>query len=432
MKTTWTSRFRQCNHITVCEDNRSLNFFRFIRQYYRLVLFGFGLTFFSSFGQTFLVSLFVPDFQNQFGISNAYFGTIYSLATLTSAIALVWVGSKIDQVHLKKYALAITGGLILSTLLIASSQWIWMLFLGLFGVRLFGQGLCGHTANTTMARYFNAMRGKALSLANLGFSVGEAVLPITITAMLGVFGWRMGWTFISIFIFLFLPALIIAALGRNPLDHAEEGVREQKAGTMKEPGSQWRRRLVLRDRRFYLLLPSSFASPFLLTGFFLYQTQLATYKNWEIEILASAFVAFAFSKSVASIVSGPLIDRFKACRLFPFYLIPLFAGLLMLLVFSYPWIAFVYMFLAGVSMGISSNVTTSLYAELYGTANLGTIRSMMTMFILISTAVSPILFGFLLDTGFTFSIIIKGSMSFVFISAILAIFIYREAENTIS
>ncbi len=409
-----------------------MNFFQFALRYHRLVLFGLGLTFFSSFGQTFLISLFVPEFQNQFGISNAYFGAIYSFATLTSAFTLVWFGARIDRVPLKKYALTVTGGLILSTLIIATSQWIWMLFLGLFGVRLFGQGLCGHTANTSMARYFNALRGKALSIANLGFSIGEAILPITITAMLSVVGWRMGWTFISIFILLFLPALVIAALGRNPLVYAEEGVRDHRAGTERLPGSHWRRRLVLRDHRFYLLLPGSFACPFLLTGFFLYQTQLASFKGWDIEILASAFVAFAVSKSAASIVSGPLIDRFKACRIFPFYLLPLLAGLLLLFAFNHPWIAFGYMFLAGISMGIAANVTTSLYAELYGTANLGTIRSMMTMFMVISTAISPILFGFLLDAGFSFVMIIQGSITFVIISAILAIFIYREVENIIS
>ncbi len=409
-----------------------MNFYQFVLRYHRLVLFGLGLTFFSSFGQTFLISLFVPEFQNQFGISNAYFGVIYSIATLTSAFVLVWIGARIDRVQLRRYALIVAGGLILSTLLIAASQWVWMLFLGLFGVRLFGQGLCGHTANTSMARYFIALRGKALGIANLGFSLGEAVFPITITAMLSVVGWRLGWTFITIFILFFLPALIMVTLGRNPLDHAEEGVREHRTGSEKLPGSQWRRRLVLRDPRFYLLLPGSFACPFLLTGFFLYQTQLASFKGWDIEILASAFVAFAFTKSAASVASGPLIDRFKACRIFPFYLLPLLAGLLLLFLFSHPWAAFGYMFLAGISMGIASNVTTSLYAELYGTANLGTIRSMMTMFMVISTAISPVLFGFLLDAGFTFVLIIQSSMTFVIISIILAIFIYREADNTIS
>ncbi len=409
-----------------------MNILQFARRYKRLIIFGFGLTFFSSFGQTYLISLYVPGFLQEFGISNAYFGTLYSLATLGSAFTLVWVGSKIDVIPLKQYALTVAGGLILSTILIAASHWIWMLFLGLFGVRLFGQGLCGHTANTAMARYFNAMRGRALSISNLGFSIGEAVLPITITTLLGVFSWRMGWIYISFFILLFLPALILAALGKNPLDHAEEGVREHLTKSIDESGSKWRRRLVLMDYRLYLLLPGSFASPFLLTGFFLYQTQLAMFKEWDIEILASAFVAFAVSKSAASVISGPFIDRYKACRIFPFFLLPLFAGLLLLLVYSHPGIAFVYMFLAGVSMGIVPNVTTALYAELYGTANLGSIRSMMSMFMVISTAISPALFGFLLDTGFSFEFIIQGSIVFVLISVFLAIFIYREAGNTLS
>ena len=104
----------------------------------------------------------------------------------------------------------------------------------------------------------------------------------------------------------------------------------------------------------------------------------------------------------------------------------------MLLFSDHPAAGFLYMFLAGVTMGTAFNISTALYAELYGTANIGAIRSMMTMFIVISTAVSPILFGFLLDFGISFDGIIQGSQIFVLISIILAIFIYREAHNIIS
>ncbi|MFO8030256.1 MAG: MFS transporter [Cyclonatronaceae bacterium] len=409
-----------------------MSIFQFAWEYKRLVLFGFSLTFFSSFGQTFLISLFVPSFLEAFDISAGYFGVLYSAATLGSAFTLAWVGSYIDKVPLKRFAFLVVAGLALSMLFLASSVWVWMLLLGLFGLRLFGQGLCSHTAHTSMGRYFVTMRGKALSLSNLGFSTGEAFLPITITALIGIVGWRMGWAFSSLFVILVLPVVITLTLGRNPMDHAEPGVREAKDRSGTEPGSEWRRRVVIRDIRFYLFLPAAVASPFLLTGFFLYQTQLASFKGWDIEIVATAFIVFAIAKSAASLLSGPLIDRFRACRLFPFFLLPFFVGLMLLLLFAQPLIAFAYMTLAGISMGIAANVTTALYAELYGTANLGAIRSMMTMFMVISTAISPILFGTLLDWGIPFSMIIQGSLAYMLLSIILAIFIYREAENIIS
>ena len=406
-----------------------MNLFQFAIHYRRLILFGFSLTFFSNFGQTFLVALFVPGFLETFGISNAFFGTVYSLATLASAFTLVWVGAKIDHFPLKAYALMVAGGLALAALILALSFWIWILFLGIYGLRLFGQGLSTHAAQTTMSRYFITMRGKALSLTSLGITAGEAILPITMTAVIAAFGWRAGWVGISLFIAVVLPAIIIIALRKDPAHYGEVRYRDKAANGDIEPGSNWRRSKVLRDPRFFLFLPGVVISPFLITGLFLYQTQLAGYKGWEIEILASAFIAFALAKSSFSLIAGTLVDRFTACRLFPFFLLPLMSGLLLLSLSDHFLIPFAYLFLAGITEGFGMNVKTAIYAELYGTANLGAIRSMMTMFMVISSAVSPILFGYLIDTGITFGLIIQGALGLMLVTIIPGAFLFREAKH---
>ena len=55
----------------------------------------------------------------------------------------------------------------------------------IFALRLCGQGMTSHIAVVAMARWFDAERGRALSIAALGFSVGEAVLPIVFVVLLG-------------------------------------------------------------------------------------------------------------------------------------------------------------------------------------------------------------------------------------------------------
>lgn len=295
-----------------------------------------GLTFFSSFGQTFLISLFVPGFLVDFEISYSLFGTLYSFATLASAFILVWIGSKMDNVSLTAYAYFVAAGLALSTLLLAVSYWLPVLLLGLTGVRLFGQGLCGHTAHTVMARNFVAGRGKALSFANLGFSLGEALLPLVMTSVIALIGWRMGWLSASFFIILFLPAVIALTIGRT---------------------------------------------------------------NEKKQIMVCAR------------------------RVFPFFLLPLLSGILVLGIATHPFAVFLYLFMAGMTEGFGFNIKTSLYAELYGTETLGTIRSMMSMFIVISTAVSPILFGYLLDSGVSFGSIIIGAFVLAVVSIISSVFI---------
>jgi hypothetical protein len=69
----------------------------------------------------------------------------------------------------------------------------WMLVAAIFLLRLFGQGLMGHTAMVAMARWFVATRGRAVSVAGLGVALGEALLPLTFVALSGVFDWRLLW-----------------------------------------------------------------------------------------------------------------------------------------------------------------------------------------------------------------------------------------------
>ncbi|MDI6400434.1 MFS transporter [Balneolaceae bacterium ANBcel3] len=409
-----------------------MNIFSFASKYRKLVLFGFGFTFFSNFGQSFFISLFVPFFLIEFSISNATFGTLYSTATLGSAFLLAWIGPKIDIYPIKTFTFFVFLGLLVSAFLLSVTPWPWLFFLSLLGLRLFGQGLCSLSSHTVMGRYFLTLRGRALSLSSLGYTLGEAILPITMATIIGLYGWRAGWGGVTLFILAAMPLLILYTLRKDPEKLGEQVPDDKSTKNKNLRGTQWRRSLVLRDYRFYLLLPGVTLSPFLLTGFFLYQLEMAAWKGWEMEIMASAFIMFALAKSSFALITGPMVDRFKACRLFPFFLIPFLTAMGVLLVIYHPVAAFIYYFLIGISEGFAANIKTAIYAELYGTANLGSIRSMMSMFMVMSTAVSPILFGTLIDGGISFGTIIYGSIFLILLVMIAGSFIFREAQNTIS
>ena len=46
-----------------------------------------------------------------------------------------------------------------------------------------------HTATTSISRYFNERRGKALSIIWLGLSSAEFLLPVIIVFLLSIFEW---------------------------------------------------------------------------------------------------------------------------------------------------------------------------------------------------------------------------------------------------
>ena len=89
-------------------------YWTFLMRHPRLLLFGVLLTLFSSFGQTFLISIFVPQILADFSLHSGQFGTLYAAATLCSAASLPFFGKLLDRCDLGRYTLAVGLGLVFS------------------------------------------------------------------------------------------------------------------------------------------------------------------------------------------------------------------------------------------------------------------------------------------------------------------------------
>lgn len=372
-------------------------YLRFFLTHPRVLSFGVLLTLFSSFGQTFLISIFVPRLLEEFTLNTAQFGGIYAGATLASAASLPFFGRLIDRITLRAFSLTVGLGLVAACFGMALAPNVAVLFLAILGLRLTGQGLLSLTASTTMARVFPEGRGKALSVSGLGYPLGEGLLPMAIVLLIHAAGWRLSWGILGgIIAVVLLPGMISLLRDVEPLHQSE--IAEHKAHPPKLR--------LWRDVRFYLLLPGNLFLGLVLTALFLYQVPLAESRGWSAQTMAAAFIGFAMARVVASLAIGPVIDRWGAVRLFPVILVPVCVGLLALSLGSAPWIAFVYLILAGASQGIASPMMTALWAEVYGVESLGATKSTVSMLGIFATALGPLLLGGLLKAGVTFSVIV--------------------------
>jgi len=389
--------------------------FNFIYKNIHLLSFGFLIAFSSGFGQTFFISLFSNDFRETFKLSNTEFGSIYSIATVLSAITIIWAGKLIDTINLKKYTLTIVFGMAMTCLMASLVFNIFFLFLTIYFLRLFGQGLMGHTSRTTMARYFNTNRGKALAISAFGFSVGEMVYPIVIVFLILTIGWRLTWLSSSIFIF-FILGLIFYYLLRNNNFKIENNFNSE----IEFQQVSWRRRDVLKDAKFYIYLPITLLMSFIVTGFLFHQLYIADIRSWNVINLAQSFIFFAISGLIGSVISGLLVDKFSGRKLIPFHLIPIAIILVSLLLTNHIFILYVYMAGLGFSNGLTENVSNSLWAELYGVKNLGSIKALLTFFGVLASASSPFLFGIILDQSNSINILIYLSLILIIIFSVMA------------
>jgi len=384
------------------------------------------MTFFSSFGQTFFISLFVPSFLHSFKLTKTSFGSLYAGITLLSALNISYFGRLIDRMSLKKYSLFIAGGLILGSFVIFVS-WYWIVLgVGLFLVRFFGQGLSSHASRTAMSRYFDVDRGTALSFAMLGFPLGEGILPGIVAILLIIVTWHWIWFSASVFILIILVPLTIYLLKDD---------RFRRKPTVEDHPSdknemEWYYKDIVTDFRFYYLFLPILLPPFLITGLFLYQISIAKDLGWSAEIIAAAFVGYAISRVLGTIFSGPVIDRFTALRTFPYYLIPFGLGLCVAYWHPGDWSAFLYMLLLGLTMGMGGNISPALFAELYGVRTIGTVRSLFSSIKVLSTAVCPFLFGWLLDHHFPITTIFLFAIGLIVLATALSFRLYiKEKPN---
>ena len=167
--------------------------FAFLKQNRNWLTAGALLSLLSSFGQTYFISIFAAEIQADFGLSHGGWGATYALGTMASAATMIWAGSLTDVFRARTLGVLIFGMLAVACVAMALNPYAALLPVVIFALRLAGQGMCSHIAVVSMARWFVATRGRALSVASLGFAMGEAMLPIVFVALLNLFHWRSLW-----------------------------------------------------------------------------------------------------------------------------------------------------------------------------------------------------------------------------------------------
>jgi len=388
-----------------------------IKLSFKIIIFGFIFTFFSSFGQSFFIGLFNSDIRIDLNISHGQFGTIYALATLLSSFTLIWVGKKIDDIKLIYFSFFVILLLFFSSIFFSFVNSIYLLFFGIFFLRLSGQGLMSHTATTGVSRFFDKSRGKALSITWLGLSTAEFIMPITIVFFLSIYSWRSIWLSIALLIILFLPLLSFLATKEITLSSREKDDFIFKKNNIKN----WTRKEVLLDPKFYLISLLMVALPAINTGVFVFQSFILDSKNWGDFVIAKSFMVYAVLSVFTLFISGPVIDKFTSRKILPFMNIPSLFAMLILFYFDNYVSAYFLLGLMGISNGLANVLGSSTWAELYGVKHLGSIKALTTAMMVFATAFGTAIFGMIIDLGYSIELIAIISSAYIILANILVI-----------
>ena len=377
----------------------------------KLLLYGFLIIFFASYGQTFFISLFNIEIRNQYNLTDGQFGLVYAIATTLSSLLLVVFAKLIDHIDLRLYSFIVSAGIFLACLgMFFFIENILFLFLIIFALRFFGQGAMSHAGETTMARYFGKNRGKAISIATLGGMSGVMFLPIIVINLTNTYTINQVWLMASITIVFFIPLLFITLSNQS-----SRHINFKKKIVSDPLNKKWRTRDVLKNTKFYIYLPLSITPSFISTGLMFHQIFIFNQKGWSMEMLGNGYLLVGFFSIIGLLIGGPIIDKFDTRKTILTALLPLFVCIIILLFFNNYLFFIIYMIFYGLNFGITIPFIGALWAEIYGVESLGSVKALLHAGGVLASALSPLIFGYLIDWGF-------GIFAIVYISAFIIIF----------
>lgn len=387
-----------------------MQFIHLLRQAPRQLAFGALHSFGSSFGQTFLVALFVPFISASLALNATEFANIYAGITIGSALCLPVVGRWIDKVDILSYSMATMALLALGCLLISVAENVWMLIAALFVLRLAGQGLMSHVSMTGIARYFSRNRGRALAIASFGFPLAEALMPAILLALIALFGWRYIYGGSAVFILLVLmPTAILLVRGdkkfripptksdapKNTPDPDPAQTDDSATSAAATPPTQSDHPRLFKSVYVWFCMPMLAAPPLIMTALFFHQGAISDNKGIDLGWFAAGFTVFAVTSVLGAFGSGPLIDKHSARRLFPWHLVPLMVGVVVLAATMTPFAILIYMGLVGITTGFATTLRTAIIPELVPLDEIGAVRSTLTAVMVLASAMGPAIYGWM-------------------------------------
>ena len=388
--------------------------FKFIINNVQWLAAGMMLTFMSSFGQTYFISIFSGEIRNTFNLSHGDWGLIYGFGTFASAIVMIWAGGLTDIMRVRKLGPMVLCALSTSCLFMAFNPVVALLPVVIFCLRLTGQGMSTHIAAVAMSRWFVNNRGKALSISNLGFSFGEALIPLFLVSALIYFSWQKIWIIVALVTLFSIPILIW--LLRQERSPQSIDAKDQSWGMNK---LHWTRKQTISHPLFWFMMPAVIGQSAFNTAFFFQQVHFSEIKGWEHLSLVSMFPIYTGVAICMMILSGILLDKFGTAKLIPYFQLPMIIAFILFAFGETLYSALLGFIFLGITSGANTTLPNAFWAEFFGTKHLGSIKAAAAAAMVLGSAIGPALTGILLDFDISLNLQYVGISTFFIISSLL-------------
>ncbi|MBA2347235.1 MAG: MFS transporter [Solirubrobacterales bacterium] len=334
----------------------------------------------SSPGQSYWLAIFVDDLIDATGLSRTAFSTLYAAATGCSALTVMGVGRLVDRRGVGTAWAVVAVGLTAGCLAAGSATGALGAFLALALLRAFGQGSFPLLGTLMIAGRFDAWRGRAISIGNLGSTLAAAGLPAVAVVLIDAVGFRDAFRLTGLVVLVLVAPLAFVAAGLaggRARPRGNDGAALAVLGGEPVPvivaTPAMRPRFPWREGGGRLLVILT-APPLVVTGAVFHATSILAERGLGSGAAAGVLAVLAVSGALGAVVAGVVLDRFGPVVVLVASSLLLGGGIALLLPASISgaYAAFAVM---GVAGGLNVTVSGVVWAQTWGVERLGALQS---------------------------------------------------------
>jgi MFS family permease len=396
-----------------------------------IVFIGAMIVFFSGPGQTYSISLFIDYYVDELGWSRSLVSAIYSFATLIAGLSLPLIGKRIDKHGHRKMTFLISIALAIATLWMSFVMFPWMLFVGFYLMRLFGQGSMTLSASTLIPQWFVKKRGIALSYMAVGGVLGSTLIPIINANLIDYIGAVWTWRFWGMMLVLIMSTTALFFLHDNPhqkgisIDdelNQKSNIQLKLTSIISLRNIEFTLKQALKTKAFWFMLFSAAVPAMINTGFTFHMVSIMSQKMYGIAFAALVLSVTAIAQFPFTFIAGWLLDRLPVHLIRAFNFLVLLGAMILLLWAQTPTALILYAIVHGIFVAFDSVSNGVLWPNYFGLKHLGSIRSIAMMAMVIGSSLGPLPFGVAYDYFGSYQQIVLLMMIFPVLSVFACIF----------
>ena len=359
-------------------------------------------SFFSGPGQTYSNSVFIDEYIKSFGWSRSEISSLYSIATLCSGILMMFMGRLVDKLGQRKMMVIVSillGAACFFNSLVVNT---WMMAIGFFLIRLFGQGSMTLIPNTLVPQWFIQKRGRAMSFLALGGVASAAFFPVANAWLIKLTSWQATWQIWGVLlIILFAPLAFFIVRNRpediglhpdgKPIINPKSKNRDQMISSSQE--DDWTLQEAMKTKTFWAVLICVGIPALVNTGITFHLLSIFGENQLTPQLAATVLSLMAIIGFPISFISGFILERVKTNILLIVVFVLEAATLLLLTNVNSVTLGILFGVLWGIGGGIERITLNIVWSNYFGRKHLGSISGVAMMVMVIGSACGPLPLG---------------------------------------